>query len=289
MEPSNDAVLNEDLQLNDLRFRVIGLNSPGEVQRHHLSGRVVVVLIDIIRCTTTLTAILAAGATYVFVRVKRDDDELLELEQLRVLDPERDLVVGGEKHGKPIVGGLFGNSALDVPVTLSRRNAVFYSTNLGRAHEAITSLINPSTSVDVVVASMPNIDNVASIIDGGGYDRVVLVCGGFYGRLSLEDAVAGGRLIRALGFTGSELDDGAAAMTAVADHLEDDDHLIAALHHNRIGRALVHYGREPDIAAAITGRGIDPAVRNAMNHTVPRLVWLDGTPALTNQHNKEKP
>ena len=285
--PSGDAVLNEDLKVNDLQYRVIGLNSPPEVDEHYVNGRSAVVLIDVIRCTTTLTASLAVGAGYVFVHVKRDD-EVAELERVRLVDPEQELVLGGEKHGKPIPGGAFGNSALDVPADLAGKNVLFYSTNLGRAYEAVTSLVSARSDVSVFVAAMSNIAVLASILAAGGYERIVLVSGGFYGRLSLEDAVAGGRLIKELGFHGEELDDGATAMTAIALEFDDDDRLVSALHHNRIGRALVHYGREPDIAAAITGRGLDPELRRAMRHTVGGLVWLAGIPALTN-HTKELP
>lgn len=286
----NDAVLNDDLKLNDQSYTVVGLNSPAEVQEHLLGPRTVFVLADIIRCTTTLNAALAAGASYLFVEVKRDDDELHGLDRYRgLLGDDAVLVVGGEKHGKPIPGGLFGNSALEVPKSLTGASAVFFSTNAGRAYEAITSLLSPATEASVFLASMANIPTLAAAIADGDYQRVVIVSGAFYGRLSLEDAIAGGRLIRQLGIDGPGLDDGAITMTALADRFSDDEELVETLHHNRIGKALVRYGREADIAAAITGRGLDPGLQRALQHTVGHLVWLGDTPALTTYHTKEMP
>jgi phosphosulfolactate phosphohydrolase-like enzyme len=118
----------------------------------------------------------------------------------------------------------------------------------------------------------------------------VLSSGGFYGRISLEDAVCGGRLITRMLDTGSlpptaMLDDGATSMVALAEHFDDDAVLVDALHHNRIGRALVHYGREPDIAAAITGQHMPAGRWAAMTHTVGELIWLNGSPAFTRIHN----
>lgn len=284
---STSPVLNEALQANDLAFVFNGLHSPSEMSPHLLDDATAVVIADIIRCTNTLSAIIAAGAERVFVQVKRDEDALDDvLDAHRRLCTGNPLVVGGEKHGSAIPGGAFGNSALDVPANLVGHDVTFFSTNAGRAVEAVTSLLKPG-STGAFLASMANLRELARTVEHEGFERVVFVSGGFYERLSLEDAVAGGRLIHLLNIEPVDLDDGATSMVALADRFDDDDQLIAALHRNRIGRALVQYGREADIAASITGDGIAEPIRSAMAETVGRLGWIGDIPFFTTTNQKE--
>lgn len=296
---ASDAVLNDELQANDRTFDVVGLHAPQELQPHLLTARTAVIVIDVVRCTTTANAIIAAGTEHLYVVVKRDGDDIDDLVRHYegIADDGLPLIVGGEKHGKPIPRGLFGNSALDVPADLSGTNSLFCSTNAGRAIEAAAMYSPPGSGVGVFLASMANIDALGDTIAAQGFTRIVLSCGGFYGRISLEDAVCGGRLILRTLATGNLsptvlLDDGATSMVAMAEHFDDDEMLVHALHHNRIGRALVHYGREPDIAAAITGQHMPAGRWEAMTHTVGQLIWLNGTPAFIPIHNtntKETP
>jgi phosphosulfolactate phosphohydrolase-like enzyme len=283
-----DAVLNDELQANDRAFDVVGLHAPGELQAHLLTAGTAVIIIDIVRCTTTANAIVAAGAQHLYIVVKRDGDDIDDLvhHYEGIAGDGLRLIVGGEKHGKPIPGGLFENSALDVPADMSGTNALFCSTNAGRAVEAAAELAPAGSGVGVFLASMANIDLLADTVATQGFTRIVLGCGGFYGRISLEDAVCGGRSISRMLNKGhlpptAVLDDGATPMVALAEHFDDDEALVDALHHNRIGRALVDYGRERDIAAAITGEHMPSGRWDAMTHTVSQLTWLTGAPAFT--------
>lgn len=294
-----DAALNDDLQANDRSFDVVGVHAPGELQPHVVSPGTAIVVIDAVRCTTTANAVIAAGAEHLYIVVKREGDDIDDLVRHYedIVGDGLPLIVGGEKHGRPIPGGRFGNSALDVPADLSRTNGLFFSTNAGRAVEAAAECAPAGSDVGVFLASMANINLLAAAIAEQGFNRIVLACGGFYGRLSLEDAVCGGRLITRLRDEAhlrpnALLDDGATSMVALAQHFADDEALVEALHHNRIGRALVHYGRELDLAAAITGQHMPPGRWNAMTHTVGQLTWLNDTPAftpLTNNNTKETP
>lgn len=285
------AKLNDDLKALERTFKVIGLHSPSEMAAHHIDDTTAIVAIDAIRCTTTTSSIIAAGAEDLRILVKREDDALATV----VADHEkrgtgRPLVIGGEKHGTAIPGGEFGNSALEVPSDLTGRSVVFFSTNAGRAVEAITNIVKPNSGAAVFLASMRNLDLVAETITIRGYQRLVIASGGFYERLSLEDAVAGGRIIRLLGFPETSMDDGALSMVALADRYSNDDELVDVLRNNRIGKALCHYGRKADIAAAITGEGIAPSMRAAMAGTVGQLAWIENTPVFieSNTNTKEE-
>jgi 2-phosphosulfolactate phosphatase len=282
---ADTPVLNPDLQAIDRSYAVVGINSPREMSPHLLDESTTIVLLDIIRCTTTLTAALAAGTSALHVRVKTDTDDTTEdlAADHAALHGDAPYVLAGEKHGKPIPGGLFANSVLDVPADLTGVVTYFFSTNLGRAYANVTTSVLASghTGTPVLIGSMANLPALADQINELGRARLLIVCGGFYDRLSLEDAVGAGRLIEQLGRSEDDLDDGAQAMAALADRYRHDDHLIRALHHNRIGKGLTHYGRSADIPAAITGAGVTPMLWSAMTGTVGRLTWIGSEPAIT--------
>lgn len=278
-------VLNLDLQAIDRSYAVTGINSPREMSPHLIDDSTTVVLLDIIRCTTTLTAALAAGTRALHVRVKGDTDDTPEdlAAEHVAIHGNAPYILAGEKHGKPIPGGIFANSVLDVPADLTDVITYFFSTNLGRAYTKVTTSVVASghTDTPVLIGCMANLPTLAGQINELGRSRLLIVCGGFYDRLSLEDAVGAGRLIERLGRSEEDLDDGAQAMDALADRYRHDDHLIRALHHNRIGKGLTHYGRSADIPAAITGAGVTPTLWSAMTRTVGRLTWIGSEPAIT--------
>lgn len=268
--------LNTALQANDKAFDVIGLLSPSEFAAYLVDDGTAIVVIDIVRNTTTSTAVLAAGAERLLVRVKPETDDEVEPDVRRA---GVGLVIAGEKHGQPVAGGLFGNSVLDVPADLTGMDVLFYSTNGGRAIDEAAGAAGTHPGARVYLAAMANLDLLAKVLSESPHNRLVLACGGFYSKVSIEDAVAGGRLLQKLGRTSSDLDDGAITMVALAQHLDNDEALLAAVRRNRIGRALAHYGREADIPAAITGAGVDEHMWTAMTNTVGELAFHDCIPS----------
>ena len=261
--------MNPEVARTDAEFAARGFLSPHELPDDLLAGRVAAVLIDVARMTTTVSAVLAAGARAVQV-VGKTYDGRADDTPLRAGVP---LVCGGERMGQPFPGALFGNSALEVPSAVRGKDVRFYSSNSGRAFEILSEQLAATSRATVFLATMFNIETVAAAIEAGAYDVVAVCAGGFYDRVSLEDAVAGGRLLHRLGRHG--VDDGATTMLALAERFADDAELLAAVSDNRVGRTLRRFGREPDLAAAITGAGIPSHVIAAMRCTTGRLAWLD--------------
>src|SRR5687768_10758642 len=95
------------------------LTTPAE-----LAGGVVVV-IDVLRASTTITYALAAGA--------REVIPCLEIEEARAAAaklPPGQAVLGGERHGLPIEGFDLGNSPRDyTPQRVGGKTVVFTTTN----------------------------------------------------------------------------------------------------------------------------------------------------------------
>src|SRR5687768_6552706 len=100
---------------------------PALVEPHELAGKTVVV-IDVLRATTTIIHALAAGAKEVV--------PLLEVDEALALATKLpgQAVLGGERGGKRIAGSNLGNSPLEyTPATVGGKTPVFTTTNGTRA------------------------------------------------------------------------------------------------------------------------------------------------------------
>jgi 2-phosphosulfolactate phosphatase len=278
--------VNPEVVRTDSEFLVKGYLSPIEIPTGVITPRTTAVAIDIVRATTTVNAALARGARAVAVVAKTDETEA----DGTPLRPGVELACGGERGGQPIPGGLFGNSALDVPTTVAGKDLRFYSSNSGRTiAELVDQLANVADS-HLYLASLFNLEVLARQVESTGFSQLVLCASGFYDRLSLEDAVAGGRLLQRLGLEPDVLDDGAIAMVALAERFADDEKLVHAAGRGRVGRTLCRFGRAEDIPAAITGAGLEPKLHLRMRHTIAQLTWLDAnTPVFeTNTTNQRR-
>src|SRR5215218_3513126 len=101
---------------------------PQAVDREELVGSTVVV-VDLLRATSTICQALAAGATEVvpFLEVS----QALEAAEKH---GRRDIVLGGERGGKRIDGFDLGNSPAEyTPATVGGRRVFFTTTNGTRA------------------------------------------------------------------------------------------------------------------------------------------------------------
>jgi phosphosulfolactate phosphohydrolase-like enzyme len=224
--------------------------------------RTAVVIIDVLRATTTWTAIAAAGARAIRIAVKDyANDRVLPV-------PDDTWLQAGEKDGKPMPGGVIGNSPTEVKGEVFRgASVVFYSTNGARAVQAAAGF-----SDNVYLACLPNIEATCRAIAADGIRNVVFIAGGFYGAATLEDTVCAGRglkwLVDLQVLSPLLIDDEARMAIAAADAFDDGQLMIATLLGAQVGKLLARIGRAADVEAVVNGRGIDPAVWAGMRSTV---------------------
>ena len=153
----------------------------------------VVVVIDVLRASTTAAIALANGA-----RALVPCETVEEAEQrARVMkEHDQDVVrLGGERRMMRIPGFDFGNSPLEYTAAqVSGTTVVFTTTNGTRALAAsrgaravyFAGFVNAQSTVTAVQrASMGSVD-------------VTIVCAGTEGRFALEDATCAGRIVRLL-------------------------------------------------------------------------------------------
>lgn len=205
-----------------------------------LEGKLVVV-IDVLRATTTITHALAAGATQVV--------PCLEIEEARRIasDLGTNVVLGGERGGLPIAGFDLGNSPAEYTRDrVAGKSVVFTTTNGTRAMQRCRH------AARVLVGSFVNFSAVCRELSGA--DEIALVCAGTDGHVTREDTLLAGAIVDDLDRTKKyELNDQAllaadAWQTAV--RLLTDRPLGLMLRDSRGGRNLIETGQENDIDLA---------------------------------------
>ncbi|MBP2560075.1 phosphosulfolactate phosphohydrolase-like enzyme [Neorhizobium galegae] len=258
-------------------FRAFFSASPNafEAKAPHLpcQDKVAIVVVDALRATTSWVAIGATGPRGILIKIKSKEGVGLPAP----FAPDGEWVRAGELHGRPINGGVMGNSPTEVRSDMfGSRWVRFESTNGAHAVELATTIEN----AEVYIGCFQNIGSVveAAIKDGCG--SLVVVAGGFYGSATIEDNVCAGRFfkewIARTGISRQDLDDEARIALASAEAFPDDRELLATLKGAQVARLLREVGRESDVDAIITGIGVDPDIWDRMHSTVLRYTAHEG-------------
>jgi len=212
-----------------------------------LSGSTVVV-IDVLRATTTIAHALAAGAERV-IPCREVVDARAEAAELGSAS-----LLGGERRGLPIDGFHLSNSPADyTPERVAGNTIVFTTTNGTRAMEAARGAEN------VLLASFCNLSAVCHILETS--DQTHLLCAGTGGEVTREDTLLAGAVVERLcGRLAPRLNDQALlagdAWRAITTEFPDPA-LADVLRHTRGGRNLAAIGLEQDIDAAALVDSLD--------------------------------
>lgn len=205
-----------------------------------------VVVIDVLRASTTIVAALDAGAAGVLPVADVDAAR-------RAAAARPGSVLAGERGGLPPAGFDVGNSPLDMTPEAVRGRLVVLTTTNGTA-----ALERSHAAAEVIVACYRNLSAVArALAEPGVESPIVLACGGDEGRPSAEDAACAGALVARLASLapGRVASDGARATPEPAEVFATAPHArrLVAL---GLGRDLVPCG-ETDASARVPRRGAD--------------------------------
>lgn len=218
----------------------------------------IVVVIDVLRASTTIVTALANGASAV-----RACGSLEEARRAADAAGRREgtCLLGGERGGVPIEGFDLGNSPSEYTAArVAGRRVVTTTTNGTAAVEACP--LAPVLLLGALVNRGAVARRVAASMAAGG-SRVHLVCAGTDGVATEEDLVAAGAILDAARPLPPSLD---AAATRALRSFRDawrSGGLVAALERSRGGRNLIEIGMEGDIETA------------AAVDTIPLVPWLD--------------
>jgi 2-phosphosulfolactate phosphatase len=215
---------------------------PGLVSTRQLADQFVVV-IDVLRATTTILAALDAGATAVV--------PCLTIRQARQLVQAAggQRILGGERRGKKIPGFDLGNSPAEyTPAAVGGREIALTTTNGTRA------LYRCQQARQIALASFTNRSAIVDRI--ARHDTAHVLCAGTDGSVTMEDAWLAGSLLDELALrTGEFLMNDAGQLCLAAWRQQGgrnttNDQLYKGLCQSQGGRNLVTLGFHEDLRYA---------------------------------------
>ena len=213
------------------------LLTPGELVPGEIAGRTVVML-DVLRASTSIVEALSAGARAVFPVATIE--EAIALAKTLGRD---EVLLAGERKALPIDGFDLGNSPADFTAERVAGKIVAMSTTNG------TLALTAASSGDRVVVGAWT--NFQAVVDDLVRTQAapVFLCAGRERAFGLEDAVCAGQMaaavMKALPDVEWELNDGAVAALALAEEFSDPAKLFP---HTAAGRAIEEAGLGGDLA-----------------------------------------
>ena len=229
----------------DVFFGPAGL-TPSDV-----AGRVVVV-IDVLRASTSIATALANGARAV-IPVDSTEEVVTRAKAFA----RSEVKLAGERQMRPIPGFDLGNSPREFSRDVVEGKTVLLSTTNGTA--AIASLQGPR---DVVIGSYVNFSAVLAMLRAalrGGAD-IAILCAGRDRQFSLEDAACAGRFVHSAMRRRTDVAVNDAAFASMLIDRRYSDNLMRLFSASAHGRALSEAGYGDDLAdcAAIDSYPIIP-------------------------------
>ena len=215
--------------------------TPAELVGVELPQRVVV--IDVLRATSTMVEALANGAKAIFPVATADDGVRI------AQNIGRDSVLlCGERKSLPIEGFDLGNAPPEFTAERVEDMALVMTTTNGtRAFLTLAERPGVAAGSSVILAAaFLNLTAVTSSL-GDGTDTAALLCAGREGRFALEDAVCAGAIIRALqeAEVDVELNDAGVAARKLAG---ENPNVQRMMERTAAGRHLTEIGRAEDLA-----------------------------------------
>ena len=142
--------------------------------------RKTVVVLDVLRATTSICAALAHGATMVLPKASREEAEEMA---------SRGYVVAGESGGVKLPFAMLGNSPLGFTrERVSGEEIVYCSTN---GTKAIVAVERANT---VLIGGFVNLSALVTYILEQLENDVILLCSGWRGNFNMEDTVCAGAI-----------------------------------------------------------------------------------------------
>ena len=184
--------------------------TPAEVEASSLQG-VTVVVVDVIRATTSMVEAIANGASKVYPVVSAEG--AVKLAQSLGRDDTR---LAGDRKGVKIEGFDLGNSPREFGADVVGGKRLVWTTTNGTV-----ALAAAKESGRVVACAFTNLEAVARSVAGD--EAVAVLCAGREGRFAADDALCAGALVRRVAhYSSSELvfNDGARACEVLAGQLE---------------------------------------------------------------------
>ena len=185
-----------------------------------------VVVVDVLRATSTIVTALANGAREV-VPVKKVEDALAKR--------SKNTLVCGERNAKKLEGFDLGNSPLEYKSEVVSGKTIVLTTTNG------TQVIEKIESDNVIAASFLNVSAVVEYLKEK--ESITIACAGTNGKFSLEDFLLAGMIVKRL--ERDDLVDGALVAKRYFESVKSVREEIKK--HSSHARRLIFFGFEKDI------------------------------------------
>lgn len=211
---------------------------PATLHSAELQGRLVVV-IDVLRASSTIVVALANGARTV-IPFDSTDEVITRSKSFE----RSEVILAGERKMRTVPGFDLGNSPSEFTPEIVGGRTILFSTSNGTS-----ALLAIQGARDVLIGSFLNFSAVLAMVRSAcrsGID-VALVCAGSDGQFALEDAVCAGHFVRGMTkrLANVALND-AARIASLADRRYAAD-LRRVFEESSHGRALADAGYGEDL------------------------------------------
>lgn len=227
-------------------------SSAGQAELHDR----VVLVVDVLRASTSIAAALSNGARAV-IPFEGVDDAIMRARSLE----RSEVLLAGERKMAPIQGFELGNSPREFTADVVTGKTIVMTTTNGTA-----ALASCGGALEVLVGAFANYSAVLAWLRAAARagKSLTIVCAGSNGRFALEDAICAGRFVRGVARRGIQPELGDAAnVAAIIDRRMGAD-LPAVLRDSEHGRALIEAGLGDDVTycAAIDTHSVVPVFRD---------------------------
>ena len=188
----------------------------------------IVVVIDVLRATSTINTLLFLGADHV--------KPVGSLEECKVLKDD-DYIIMAERMGKKVEGFDYGNSPTKLKEENIKGKKIAIATSNGSK-----AIIKSEGSKRTILCSFLNIESVINLIKKYESD-VLLLCSGWLGKTNLEDTLCAGGIVAGLDNFEIESD---TALMAKALH-ENTDDILETMKLSSHAKRLSGYDNKVDI------------------------------------------
>ncbi|BDP42327.1 putative 2-phosphosulfolactate phosphatase [Deinococcus aetherius] len=224
----------------------------------------VVLVVDVLRATTTAVQYLERGADALLLTATPEVAFALR-------ESGAGILLGGERGGLPIPGFDFGNSPVEAAAqNFTGKTVVMNTTNgTGAAHVAA------ETGKHVLLAALTNAHAASRRARALATEEIAIVCAGTDGRVGLEDVYAAGVLSEyLLTMGGFSIDDGTRIALTVRRNAGNPIEVVSSSGH---GQALAGLGLGDDVrhAAQVSTSTLVP-VLDAVQETAGALRFVAG-------------
>ncbi|MCC5664242.1 2-phosphosulfolactate phosphatase family protein [Nostoc sp. CHAB 5784] len=199
------------------------------------------IAVDVLRATSTIATVLAAGGEA--VQVFSDLDQLIKVSEKW---PSEKRLRAGERGGAKVAGFELGNSPLDCTPELVQGRRLFISTTNGTR-----ALQRVQESPNLLAAALINRAAVVQFLQELQPETVWIVGSGWEGSFSLEDTVCAGAIAHSLlqqtQLLPEELAGNDEVISAIALYSQWQDNLLGLLHQASHGQRLLRLDCHEDL------------------------------------------